>query len=47
MPNHIADFPVGDGPVPALLYAPGQSYHMHRPIAVQVAQHLGSHCPPR
>ncbi|MCG2595394.1 alpha/beta hydrolase [Ramlibacter sp. XY19] len=40
VPNHLADFPAGDAPVPALLFAPGQSYRMHRPIPVQLAQHV-------
>jgi dienelactone hydrolase len=39
MPNHLADFPAGEDPVPALIFAPGQRYHMQLPIPVEVARH--------
>jgi pimeloyl-ACP methyl ester carboxylesterase len=35
---HLADFPAGNGPFPALVFAPGQRYHMALPIPVQVAR---------
>jgi dienelactone hydrolase len=43
MINHVVDFPAGDGPFPALIFAPGQRYHMQMPICAQVA----SQVPPR
>ncbi|MDB5861962.1 MAG: hypothetical protein JWQ76_5651 [Ramlibacter sp.] len=40
VPDHIADMPAGDGPFPALIFAPGQRYHMRLPIPVQVANQV-------
>ena len=38
--QHLADLPPGPGPFPALVFAPGQRYHMRLPIPVQLARHL-------
>lgn len=38
----VADFPVGPGPFPAVVLAPGQGYHMARPALEQTARRLVS-----
>ncbi|MBI1772563.1 MAG: hypothetical protein HYR68_09525 [Burkholderiales bacterium] len=36
----LAEFPVGAGPFPTLILAPGLRYDMHRPVIAQIASHL-------
>ena len=40
MPDYLADVPQGDGPFPALIFAPGQRYHMRLPIPVELARQV-------
>lgn len=39
----VADFPVGTGPFPAVVLAPGQGYHLALPALAQTAQQLVAH----
>src|SRR5688572_4029836 len=39
-PEHLADLPPGAGPFPALVFAPGQRYHMRLPIPEHLAKQL-------
>ncbi len=36
----VAEFPPGDGPFPAMVLAPGQSYHMGKPVMEESARAL-------
>jgi len=38
----IAEFPLGAGPFPAIVLAPGQGYHMRQPVLEQTAKRLVS-----
>lgn len=42
VPDRLADLPQGTGPFPALLFAPGQRYHMRLPIPEHLAKQLVS-----
>lgn len=39
----IADFPVGKGPFPAIVLAPGMEYHMKLPVLEETAKALAAH----
>jgi predicted alpha/beta-hydrolase family hydrolase len=39
----IADFPVGKGPFPAIVLAPGMGYHMRLPALAETAKALAAH----
>lgn len=39
----IADFPVGKGPFPAIVLAPGMGYHMKLPVLAETAKALAAH----